>query len=97
MAHDEWEVLEAVPRIRLEKEPEGRIRWLEPDDEARLLEACRKSRNKSLLPVVVVAMETGMRRGELLGLPWGRGDMSRGGSRLAGTKGGKRRHVPTPA
>ena len=27
LAHEEWEVLPAVPRIRLEKEPEGRIRW----------------------------------------------------------------------
>jgi len=94
MAHDEWEVLEAVPRIRLEKEPEGRIRWLEPDDEARLLEACRKSRNKSLLPAVVIAMETGTRRGELLGLTWDRVDMSRGVIRLEVTKGGKRREIP---
>ena len=27
-----WGALAAVPRIRLEKEPEGRIRWLEPGE-----------------------------------------------------------------
>ena len=94
LAHEEWEALETVPRIRLEKEPEGRIRWLEPDEEARLLEACTRSRNKSLLPAVVLAMETGMRRGELLGLTWDRVDMSRGVIRLEVTKGGKRREIP---
>jgi hypothetical protein len=26
LAHDEWEVLPVVPRIRLEKEPQGRIK-----------------------------------------------------------------------
>jgi hypothetical protein len=61
LAHEEWELLEAVPRVRLEKEPQGRIRWLEPDEEIRLLAACRKKgRTKHL------------RRGELLGLTWDR-------------------------
>ena len=67
LAHDEWEVLAAVPKIRLEKEPQGRIRWLEPDEEARLLAACVGSQNKQLAAIVTVAMETGLRRGELRG------------------------------
>jgi hypothetical protein len=46
LAREEWEVIPVTPRIRLEREPEGRIRWLEPDEEARLLAACRLSRNK---------------------------------------------------
>jgi len=28
LAHEEWEAIENVPRIRLEKEPQGRLRWL---------------------------------------------------------------------
>jgi integrase len=94
LAHEEWEQLEAVPRIRLEKEPQGRIRWLEPDEEARLLAACAKSQNKELLAIVTVALETGLRKGELLGLTWDRVDMSRGVLRLEVTKSGKRREVP---
>jgi integrase len=94
LAHEEWEALEAVPRIRLEEEPQGRIRWLEPDEETRLLEACRKSKTKHLANVVKVAHETGLRRGELLGLTWDRIDMSRGVIRLEMTKSGRRREVP---
>jgi len=93
-ARDEWEVLAAVPKIRTEKEPEGRIRWLEPDEEARLLAASAKSKNAELLPVVTLALESGLRRGELLGLTWDRVDMSRCVVRLEVTKSGKRREVP---
>jgi hypothetical protein len=49
LAHEEWEVLAAVPKIRLEREPQGRIRWLEPAEESRLLAACGKSQNRALL------------------------------------------------
>jgi integrase len=95
LAHEQqWAPLVSVPKIRLEPEPEGRIRWLEPDEEARLLAACAKSRNPELLTVVTIALETGLRRGELLGLTWDRIDLSRGVIRLEVTKSGKRREVP---
>ncbi len=94
LAHEEWGVLPAVPKIRLLREPEGRIRWLEPDEEARLLAACETSRNQHLRNLVIVAMETGLRRGELFGLIWERVDLSRGVIRLEVTKAGKRREVP---
>jgi integrase len=94
VAHEEWEVLSVVPKVRLEREPQGRIRWLEPDEEARLLAACAKSQNKYLTKMVTVALETGLRKGELLGLAWDRVDLSRGVIRLEVTKSGKRREVP---
>jgi integrase len=83
-----------APRIRLEKEPDGRIRWLEPDQEQGLLDACRASRTKHLAAVVTLVLESGLRKGELLGLTWDRVDMSRGVIRLELTKSGKRREVP---
>ena len=79
LAHEEWGVLSAVPKMRLEKEPQGRIRWLEPDEEVRLLAACAQSRNPELTKIVTIALETGLRKGELLGLTWDRVDLSRGG------------------
>ena len=94
LAHEEWEVLPVVPRIRPEKESQGRLRWLESDEEMRLLDACATSVNKHLLPIVTVALETGLRKGELLGLTWDRVDLSRGVLRLEVTKSGKRREVP---
>jgi len=62
LAVEEWEVLDRVPRIRLEREPGGPIVWLEPDEEARLLEASRASRTKHLASLVTVALESGLRR-----------------------------------
>ena len=94
LAHEEWEALPAVPKIRLEKEAEGRVRWLESGEEARLLDACRASRNPWLAGIVAVGLETGLRRGELLGLTWDRVDLSRGVIRLEVTKSGRRREVP---
>jgi integrase len=77
LAHEEWEVISSVPRIRLEKEPQGRLRWLTAEEISRLLAACAKSKNKELRPAVIAALNTGLRRGELLGLTWDRVDMSR--------------------
>jgi integrase/recombinase XerD len=48
----------------------------------------------AMVPVVTVALETGLRKGELLGLEWDRVDLSRGVLRLEVTKSGKRREVP---
>src|SRR5215470_4778107 len=87
-------VLEAVPKIKLEKEPEGRIRWLERHEEARLLAACAKSKNLYLAKIVTVALETGLRRGGLLGLTWDGIDLSRGVIRLESDEVGRRREVP---
>src|SRR4029450_5885819 len=86
LAQEEWEVLDAVPRIRLEKESEGRLRWLTPEEATRLLDVCRDSRNTDLLDLVEFALFTGMRRGEVLGLTWARVDRARGVVRLAHTK-----------
>src|SRR5262249_30704908 len=72
----------------------GRIRWLEADEEARLMDACGKSANANLAKIVTVALETGLRQAELMGLTWDRVDFSRGVIRLEITKSGKRREVP---
>jgi integrase len=95
LAVDEWGVLDKAPTIRLEKEPEGRVRWLEPAEQARLLAACAASKNTHLAAIVTVALETGMRSSEVLGLTWEDSiDMARGVIRLERTKSGRRREVP---
>ena len=97
LAHDEWGELDAVPKIRTEKEPQGRLRWLVQEEAARLLEACRKSRNLALADLVEFSLFTGIRRGEALGLTWDRVDRARGVIRLEITKSGRRREVPLSA
>jgi integrase len=101
-ASDECAYLEKAPRIRLEKEPQGRLRFLTEDEASRLLEECRRAaehpvrstRCPHLYAQVVVAMHSGMRRGEVRGLDWSRVDFSRGVLRLEMTKSGRRREIP---
>jgi integrase len=47
-----------------------RTRVLSPEEETRLLEACQQPRRKHLYPIVVAALDTGARKGELLALRW---------------------------
>ncbi len=94
LAHEEWEILPTVPKIKLEREPQGRLRWLTQDEIVSLLAACLKSRNPELRAAVIIAINTGLRRAELLGLTWDRVDQSRGVMRLEITKSGKRREIP---
>jgi integrase len=94
LACDEWEAIPAVPKIRLEKESQGRLRWLTPDEAAKLLEKCRAQNNPNLVDVAELALYTGMRQGELLGLTWDRVDRARGVVLLERTKSGRRREVP---
>jgi integrase len=93
---EEWGYIAKVPKIRLGREPEGRLRFLAEDEIARLLAACEAKAVKSpyLLPVVTVALHTGMRKGEILGLSWERVDFARGVLQLEHTKSGRRREVP---
>ncbi len=94
LAHEEWNALPELPRIRRLEEPQGRLRWLDPDEEARLLAECRRSRNAQLYAITVLALETGMRQGEVFGLTWERIDFSRGVIQLEVTKSGRRREIP---
>jgi integrase len=94
VARDEWEVLSTVPKIKLEREGQGRLRWLTEEEIVRLLCASLRSRNPELHAAVVIAINTGLRRAELLGLTWDRVDRSRGVIRLEITKSGRRREVP---
>jgi hypothetical protein len=48
LAHEEWELLPTLPKIRLEKESQGRLRWLKPEEATNLLSKCRESRNPDL-------------------------------------------------
>ncbi len=88
-----WKLLVEVPEIERESEPQGRLRWLTPEDAVRLLDACRK-RSQTLADLAEFTMLTGLRKGEALGLEWDRVDRSRGVIRLEITKSGHRREVP---
>lgn len=92
----EWHWLPDNPLSRVNKKPEprGRVRYLSDDERAALLEACRNSEYKPLRLIVLFAMTTGMRRGELFGLRWQDIDLERRVAVLQDTKNGDRRSVP---
>lgn len=96
VATREWGWLESSPTRHVSKlkEPTGRVRFLSDDERARLLRACTESRNAYLYPAVVVAISTGVRQGELLGLKWEDVDFRRGVIVLYRTKNNERRAVP---
>jgi len=62
----DWEILPSNPayRIKTAKPPAGRVRYLQPGEVKALLFACPVW----LRPIVGIAVSTGMRRGEILGL-----------------------------
>jgi integrase len=96
IAVNEWGWLEDNPmrKVRKPKEPKGRVRFLADDERVRLLEACKKSDCPQLYPIVVLALSTGMRQGEILNLTWSDADLIRGRITLEETKNGERRVVP---
>jgi integrase len=96
VAHREWETPGENPvnRIQKPKLPRGRVRFLDKDEMARLLKACHASPCVLLAPLVVLAISTGARRGELLKLKWSNIDWVTGQIRLEITKNGYSRAVP---
>ena len=75
-------------------EPKGRDRRLEWGEEQSLLNAVNQSQNIWLAPLVELAIETAMRRGELLSIEWSDVDLDRRTIHLENTKNGSPRTVP---
>lgn len=66
-----------VERIRKPRDSRARDRRLTAEEWAKVETECRASRNRWLAPAVTVAVETAMRRGELLSLEWRHVDKQR--------------------
>ena len=80
--------------IRRPVEGSSRERRLDEYELAKLLEAAKISQNQYLAPVMEFAVETGMRRGELLSLRKDNVDLVSRVARLLETKNGSSREVP---
>jgi integrase len=88
----DWGKLEVNPmaRVRRLKEPPPRERFLTQEEARRLVDGA----GPRLKPIVVVALGTGMRRGEILALKWADLDFVRGLISIMMSKSGKPRKVP---
>ena len=90
----QWMAVNPVVQISKPKEAQGRTRFLRDEERGRLLVACRSSESVHLFPIVTLALSTGMRLGEILGLSWENIDLQSKRITLTRTKNGERRVVP---
>jgi integrase len=94
----QWEMasevtLKKVRNVKLLEENNRRLRFLTVEECQTLIDCC----SVHLKPVVTVALHTGMRRGEILGLRWEQVDLIHGFILLDTTKNGERREIPINA
>lgn len=72
-ARDEWEWLERVPKVKLFKEPPGRVRFITREQAERLL--CELPEHQR--DIVLFALHTGLRQGNVTRLAWSQVDLAR--------------------
>lgn len=96
IAANEWQWIPTNPMTKVKRPtlPTSRVRFLDDDERARLLAACRNSRWEDLYTLVILALSTGARKSELLGLRWRDVDLSASVARLEKTKNRERRALP---
>ena len=97
IARREWDIpltVNPVAEIKLPSPQKSRDRRLIPGELEGLLSAWRGMRTAWLIPLVMLAIETGMRRSELLGLQWQDVDLDARLAHLGITKNGDSRTIP---
>ncbi len=94
----QWCDSNPVARVQAPPPGPGRIRFLNDAERKALLASCRVSEAPALYALVLAALTTGARRGELYGLRWMHVDLDRRWAIFPTTKNGHPRGVPlTPA
>ena len=96
-ARKEWGLYlpeNVVKKVNKPRIGRGRDRRLLAGEEQEILKACSECKNYYFRPLVMIAIETAMRRGELLNLKWEDTDIERQVAHLEMTKNGSRRDVP---
>ncbi len=96
IAMNEWEWVETNPirKVSKYKESRGRVRYLEDEERTKLLAACKETDNPYLHDIVVLALSTGARKMEIVGLKWQDIDFNRKMIVLHETKNDERRVLP---
>lgn len=83
-----------VANVRKLPVKNARDRRLQAGEFERLMEALRRTRNKLVRPAIMLAIETGLRRGELLELKWSAIDLTNRTAHIPHTKTGYARTIP---
>ena len=97
VARDEWNLPireNPLSKLRLPISQARRERRLNGAELERLMQSAQRCRAKLILPIIVFALETAMRRGEILSLEWQNIDEERRSVVLLHTKNGHSRTIP---
>lgn len=96
IAINEWglKVTNPITGIKRMSEPQGRMKRLSIEAETTLLTCCLELSLAYLADIIVVALETGMRCGEILSMRWEDADFINRRVLLRDTKNGDSRQVP---
>ncbi len=97
VAQKEWGMESLSNPVKLIRLPQGaqvRDRRLEGDEEERLLDVARKTRSRMIEPIIILALETAARRGEIVSMEWKYIDLNNQTWFLPETKNGSSRTVP---
>ncbi|MEO5359189.1 MAG: site-specific integrase [Nitrospirota bacterium] len=91
----EWDMVETdiskrIHKVKLLRDTSRRLRYLSQEECQELLNNC----DSHLYPIVITALNSGMRRGEILSLRWENIDLKHGFILLDITKNGERREIP---
>ena len=91
----DWDVpIDLFAGIRLPQIQQRAVRRINDHDFKTLLEEASKHSNMYLKPIILIAINTAMRRGEILSLEWINIDFERARALLPMTKNGRSRWVP---
>jgi len=96
IAQIEWGLCDENPvkRVRKPKQPAGRERRLTAREDRQILRYCHEYSNPELYVIVVLALETAMRQGEIINLRWEHINLKTRIAHLPDTKNGSKRDVP---
>jgi len=89
-----WLERNPLERVTKETENKGRVRFLTDNELPVFLKACRASANPHLYLAVLLALTTGGRQSEVMGLRWPQIDLKRRTAMLGDTKNGDARALP---
>lgn len=89
-----WLAHNPVRSIKKPKTGAGKTRFFSHEEIQKITDLCRKSDSPFLLPIFIVALHSGMRRGEVLSLKWENLDFKNKEICLPMTKNGEPRDIP---
>lgn len=97
VARDEWGLPikeNPLAKLKLKATDNRRARRLREGELKRLIEAGKDTRNPYIIQIALFAIETAMRRGEMLALRWAQVDLQRRSATILESKSGDSRTIP---